>query len=84
MCIRDRVFPLNGAVLAADRLGSTFADVVEKAASETDNELLCECEMVSMAEVEYVARDPATHSLHDVRLRTRLGMGCLLYTSRCV
>ena len=31
--------------------------------------------MVSMAEVEYVARDPATHSLHDVRLRTRLGMG---------
>ena len=69
-----KVFPLNGAVLAADRLGSTFADVVEKAASETDNELLCECEMVSMAEVEYVARDPATHSLHDVRLRTRLGM----------
>ena len=70
-----KVFPLNGAVLAADRLGSTFADVVEKAASEKDNELLCECEMVSMAEVEYVARDPATHSLHDVRLRTRLGMG---------
>ena len=32
--------------------------MVEKAASETDNELLCECEMVSMAEVEYVARDP--------------------------
>ena len=70
-----KVFPLNGAVLATDRLGSTFADVVEKAASEKDNELLCECEMVSMAEVEYVARDPATHSLHDVRLRTRLGMG---------
>lgn len=39
------------------------------------NPLVCECEMVSMAELVHVARLPSTHSLHDLRLRTRLGMG---------
>ncbi|MEG2171912.1 MAG: anaerobic glycerol-3-phosphate dehydrogenase subunit GlpA [Desulfovibrionaceae bacterium] len=68
-------FPLHGVNLVAERLGQAFEQVVEKAALAPSNELLCECEMVSMAEVEYVAADPTTHYLSDIRLRTRLGMG---------
>lgn len=68
-------FPAHGLRLVADRVGDAFAQVVDSPAAALGNEMLCECEMVSLAEVEYVARDPATHSLTDVRLRTRLGMG---------
>ena len=67
-------FPAHGVGLVAERVGDAFAQVVDSA-TERRNELVCECEMVSLAEVEFVARDPATHSLTDVRLRTRLGMG---------
>ena len=70
-----RSFPVHGIRLVADRLGDAFGDMVKNAAREADNGMLCECEMVTAAEIEYVANDPATHSLHDVRLRTRLGMG---------
>jgi len=70
-----KYFPVHGAPLAASRLGEAFPIVVERASSMRDNPLLCECEMVSQAEIEYVAEDPATKSLTDVRLRTRLGMG---------
>lgn len=69
-----RRFPQQGLPLVADRVGDAFAQVVDSADAH-GHEMLCECEMVSLAEVEYVARDPATHSLTDVRLRTRLGMG---------
>lgn len=73
-----RIFPQYGVDLPADRLGEAFEQVVDAAVASGnpgDKELLCECEMVSLAEVAYVASDPATHSLTDVRLRTRLGMG---------
>lgn len=71
----SQCFPVHGVQLVAERLGDAFEEVVNKAASQTSNELICECEMVSMAEVQYVAADPATHYLTDIRLRTRLGMG---------
>ena len=67
-------FPAHGVELMAARLGDQLEQVVDRAL-HTDNTLLCECEMVSLAEVEHVANDAATHSLTDVRLRTRLGMG---------
>lgn len=70
-----RHFPQHGISLVAERLGQAFEEVVDKAACASGNELICECEMVSMAEVEYVAADPSTHYLSDIRLRTRLGMG---------
>lgn len=70
-----KVFPVHGAELAACRLGDDFPKVVEHAAAMKENTLLCECEMVSRAEIEFVAKDPASTSLTDVRLRTRLGMG---------
>ena len=83
-----RHFPVRGISLMADRLGDALADTLNEAerldqARETGdttdaddgNPLLCECEMVSLAEIACVARDPSTHSLTDIRLRTRLGMG---------
>ncbi|MBD5641998.1 MAG: anaerobic glycerol-3-phosphate dehydrogenase subunit A [Desulfovibrio sp.] len=70
---------LPSVLKAAERM----AEAAEKsdacnATHATDycgNPLLCECEMVSLAEIERVARDPQIHSLKDIRLRTRLGMG---------
>lgn len=86
-----KYFPVPGLELMADRLGDDLpavlcrAEAAEKAyetaktAHITDfaggNPLLCECEMVCLAEIEVVAQDPDTHSLTDIRLRTRLGMG---------
>lgn len=85
-----RYFPMRGLTLMADRLGddlpavlqqAELAGLAEKQAEQEHagggdgNPLLCECEMVSLAEIECVARDPSTHSLSDIRLRTRLGMG---------
>lgn len=74
-----KYFPVQDLTLMADRLGDDLAPVL-KAAKKTiqlgkKNPLLCECEMVSMAEATTVARDAACHSLTDLRLRTRLGMG---------
>ncbi|MBP3730069.1 MAG: anaerobic glycerol-3-phosphate dehydrogenase subunit A [Mailhella sp.] len=70
-----KYFPVHGVTLAANRLGAAFPIVVEKAAALSSNPLLCECEMVSRAEIEYVASDPSTTSMNDIRIRTRMGMG---------
>ncbi len=72
-----KIFLPQGIGLVADRLGDDFADCLEKNAGteQKANPLVCECEMVSMAELRYVAGLPSTHSLNDVRLRTRMGMG---------
>ncbi len=63
--------------LVEERLGNDFSSVVEKLADSDikKNDLLCECEMVSTEEIIHVAQDKSTHSLTDIRLRTRLGMG---------
>ncbi len=71
----ETVLPGNAAELAAERLGGDLPKMIELAEHKGKNQLLCECEMVSMAEIELVARDPATYTLGDIRLRTRLGMG---------
>ena len=72
-----RIFAVQGLDLVADRLGDDFASCVADNAGRkrAANPLLCECEMVSAAELLHVARQPSTHSLNDLRLRTRLGMG---------
>jgi glycerol-3-phosphate dehydrogenase len=70
-----KYFPAGGTRLVAERLGDRFPDIVDALDAGAGRELLCECEMVTRAEVELVARDSATHFLHDVRFRTRLGMG---------
>ena len=66
----------EGARLAIDRLG----DDLERAVSVSEHDpwkklLLCECELVTLAEFETVAAEPTSHSLGDIRRRTRLGMG---------
>ena len=71
-----KAFPAFGSRLAADRLGDSLAPVVE--AMEKDpakSQLVCECELVTLAEVEHVASDATSHQLTDVRRRTRMGMG---------
>ncbi len=71
-----KLFPSEGTRLAVSRLGDDLARAV--AASEENpwkKLLLCECEMVTLAEFETVASDATSHSLGDIRRRTRLGMG---------
>ena len=86
----EKFFPVHALKLMADRLGNNLTPVLEKAKKDAQEEekatgdqivdfsgnpLLCECELVSWAEIEEVAKDPSTWSLKDIRLRTRLGMG---------
>lgn len=86
----QKYFPLHAINIMADRLGDELEPVLKQAqvAAETaskrtgnqitdylGNPLLCECELVSLIEIEQVAKDPSTYSLKDIRLRTRLGMG---------
>ncbi len=72
-----KFFPGHDLHLVEERLGEDFTNVVGSLSDSNvnRNDLLCECEMVSTEEVLHVARDEATHSLTDIRLRTRLGMG---------
>ena len=68
-------FPSSRLQFVVDRLGDQFSGIVDCLDKGSGTELLCECEMVSRAEVELVALDESSHFLHDVRFRTRLGMG---------
>ncbi len=71
-----RFFPAYSVNRAIERLGPKLADVVQAMeASPAKRQLLCECEMVTLAEVEAMAADPTSYSLEDVRRKTRLGMG---------
>ena len=58
-----KYFPVHSVPLVANRLGDAFPIVVEKAAAMKSNPLLCECEMVTRAEIEYVASDPSSQSI---------------------
>ena len=70
-------FPSYGVNLAATRLGvDKFAEVVKTLKDEPESrEVICECENVTMAEIQRIAQEPTSHSVADVRRRTRLGMG---------
>jgi glycerol-3-phosphate dehydrogenase len=70
-------FPSYGVNLAATRLGTEkFPEVVKTLKENPETrEVLCECENVTMAEVMRIAQEPTSHSVADVRRRTRLGMG---------
>lgn len=70
-----RFFPEHRVRMVAERMGEEFPSLVRCLETDSGGELLCECEMVSRAEIELVARDEASHFLHDIRFRTRMGMG---------
>lgn len=70
-------FPAYGAELAASRLGSEGLERVITRMQEKPEkrQLLCECENVTMAEVEEAAADSTSYMISDVRRKTRMGMG---------
>ncbi|WP_432748819.1 anaerobic glycerol-3-phosphate dehydrogenase subunit GlpA [Pectinatus frisingensis] len=71
------VFPSYGAELASSRLGNDKLErVIERIEKQPEmKELVCECENVTRAEIEEIAGEPTSHTVSDVRRRTRLGMG---------
>jgi glycerol-3-phosphate dehydrogenase len=69
-------FPAYTVNRAVSRLGPKLNDVVKAMESDpAKRQLLCECEMVTLAEVEAMAADDTSYSLEDVRRKTRMGMG---------
>lgn len=71
-----KVFGIPGAKKAADRLGDSFAQVVELAEKEPEKQrIFCECEVVSLAEINYAAQNGDSFTLGDIRRKTRMGMG---------
>ena len=71
-----KLFPSEGTRLAVSRLGDDLERAVETSEENPWKKLLlCECEMVTLAEFETVASESTSHSLGDIRRRTRLGMG---------
>ncbi len=69
-------FPPGGLEQAVSRLGDDLEQAVGLAEKDPWKKLLlCECELVTMAEFETVAQEPTSRSLGDIRRRTRLGMG---------
>ena len=75
--VARKYFPSYGTNLAAERLGpERFARVVETLRTQPEKrELVCECENVTRAEVEEIAKELSSYEIDDVRRRTRIGMG---------
>lgn len=63
----------SGAKAAVGRHGSLASEI--PSSSDVDRELVCECENVTVGEVEYAIRDLHVDNLLNLRRRTRLGMG---------
>lgn len=55
------------------RHGERVHKILKK--NEKNNELICECEMVTAGEVEYALQHLDVEDIVDLRRRTRLGMG---------
>lgn len=70
-------FPPFGVSLSASRLGEDrLKKVIQRMeADPAKRELACECENVTIAEVEEAAEAPTSYTLGDVRRKTRMGMG---------
>ena len=71
-----KFFPAMGVNLSISRQGEDFAKIVGRIENDRSKKaLLCECELVTRAEFEEIASQSTSHSLGDVRRRTRIGMG---------
>lgn len=71
-----RLMPMGAADKTLERLGEQAPLVLDQIERNPGKgQMLCECEMVSIAEVENAVRDVDAHSLADIRRKTRLGMG---------
>ena len=71
----------NGRQVVADQPKRSsvgrHGEMAAKIASESkyDNSLVCECEDVTVGEVNYAVNELDVHNLIDLRRRTRVGMG---------
>lgn len=72
-----KYFPSYGLDPAVLRLGRVrFARVANNLKTNPKKKaLVCECENITLAEVEEIANEETTHNLDDLRRRTRIGMG---------
>lgn len=71
-----RLFPAFSVDRAASRLGGKLTTVVERVKQHPhEKQLVCECELVTLAEIAEVAAEDSSLNLDDIRRRTRLGMG---------
>ncbi|WP_407306343.1 anaerobic glycerol-3-phosphate dehydrogenase subunit GlpA [Desulfosporosinus sp. SB140] len=72
----QRLLPSAVAEKMLERLGEDAEGVLAEIQRNPEKaQMLCECEMVCIAEVEKVAADQDAHHLADIRRKTRLGMG---------
>lgn len=70
------LLPCGVATKMMERLGDEAGPVLEQIEQDpSKGRLLCECEMVSLAEIQKTVMDEDAHNLADVRRKTRLGMG---------
>ena len=72
-----KYFPSFGTNLAATRLGpEAFERVAKRLEEEPESRaLVCECENITLAEIEEIAKSEDSCIINDIRRRTRLGMG---------
>ncbi len=67
------VKPTSGQKATAGRHGDMVSRIRQD--NEYDSSLVCECEEVTVGEVEYAFNELDVHNLVDLRRRTRVGMG---------
>ena len=72
-CKRTAVFSAGAKSSAFYRHGSKAENIDSSTAQK--RALVCECEQVSVGEVEYAVNELNVNNLVDLRRRTRMGMG---------
>ncbi|MDE6096492.1 MAG: anaerobic glycerol-3-phosphate dehydrogenase subunit A [Muribaculaceae bacterium] len=71
---RAHIIELSTEQKAAEERHGSWTGKIESR-SDSDDALVCECEQVSVAEVNYAMDELHVHNLVNMRRRTRLGMG---------
>ncbi len=71
---RAHIIELSTEQKAAEGRHGSWTGKIESR-SDSDDALVCECEQVSVAEVNYAINELHVHNLINLRRRTRLGMG---------
>ncbi len=71
---KSHVIELSTEQMAAEGRHGTLSRNIERKDS-VDDALVCECEQVSVGEVNYAINDLHVHNLLNLRRRTRMGMG---------
>lgn len=71
---RQHIIELSTEQKAAEGRHGSWSGRIESK-SDADDALVCECEQVSVAEVNYAIDELHVHNLVNLRRRTRLGMG---------